>query len=62
MPTNNNNPKQVPSLPAGRVAALDAADQLRLEGEREAALAAEAEQRKVGRVADGAALFGGCRA
>ena len=39
---------QVPSLPRDRVTALDAADQLRLEGEREAALAAEAEQRKVG--------------
>lgn len=40
--------KQVPPLPRDRVTALDAADQLRLEGEREAALAAEAEQRKVG--------------
>lgn len=38
---------QVPALPRDRVTALDAADQLRLEGEREAALAAEAEQRKV---------------
>jgi hypothetical protein len=37
---------QVPPLPRDRVTALDAADQLRLEGEREAALAAEAEQRK----------------
>lgn len=37
---------QVPGLNKERVSALDAADQLRLEGEREAALAAEAEQRK----------------
>ena len=42
-----HHPCQVPGLPRERVAALDAADQLRLEGEREAALAAEAEQRKV---------------
>ena len=39
---------QVPGLPRDRVTALDAADQLRLEGEREAALKAEEEQRKVG--------------
>lgn len=37
---------QVPGLPEDRVAALPAADQLRLQGEREAALRAEAEQRK----------------
>ncbi|KAL4419756.1 hypothetical protein ABPG75_006854 [Micractinium tetrahymenae] len=37
---------QVPGLPADRVAALDAAERMRLEGEHEAALKAEAEQRK----------------
>lgn len=39
---------QVPGLPADRLATLDAADRMRLEAEREAALKAEAEQRKVG--------------
>lgn len=42
---------QVPGLPADRLATLDAADRMRLESEREAALKAEAEQRKVGRAA-----------
>ncbi|KAL4435474.1 hypothetical protein ABPG77_006236 [Micractinium sp. CCAP 211/92] len=37
---------QVPGLPADRLATLDAADRMRLESEREAALKAEAEQRK----------------
>lgn len=37
---------QVPGLPSDRVAALDAAERMRLEGEREAALKQEAEQRK----------------
>ncbi|EFN53813.1 hypothetical protein CHLNCDRAFT_58481 [Chlorella variabilis] len=37
---------QVPGLPADRVAALDQAERMRLEAEREATLVAEAEQRK----------------
>lgn len=60
---------QVPGLPADRLATLDAADRMRLEAEREAALKAEAEQRKVGwscatslllRVAAAAALVEAC--
>ena len=40
---------QVPNFDAGRVAALDAAERLRIESEREAALKQEAERKKVWR-------------
>ena len=47
---------QVPGLPQDRLAALDPAERMRLEGEREAALRAEAEQRKVRRRCGGACV------
>ena len=50
---------QVPGLPADRLATLPPHERARLEGEREAALRAEEEQRRVGGVGAGVWMDGG---